>query len=83
MMEIVAAWEPGSKDEDSVHQKWASDLSSVLAPLARQGGYANFLTPDANEQIGSAFGDNARRLHDLKRKFDPDNVFSSATPLSA
>jgi FAD/FMN-containing dehydrogenase len=49
--------------------------------MALPGGYANFLTPDAREQISSAYGNNARRLRDLKRKFDPDNVFSSAVPL--
>jgi FAD/FMN-containing dehydrogenase len=27
------------------------------------------------------YGNNARRLRDLKRQFDPDNVFSSAIPL--
>lgn len=81
MIEIVAAWEPGSQTEDDVHRQWVSDLSSVLAPLALPGGYANFLTPGAHEQIGSAYGNNAQRLIDLKRQFDPDNVFSSATPL--
>lgn len=81
MIEIVAAWEPGSKTEDDVHRQWVSDLSSLLAPLALPGGYANFLTQGAHEQIGSAYGNNAQRLIDLKRQFDPDNVFSSATPL--
>jgi FAD/FMN-containing dehydrogenase len=46
------------------------------------GGYANFLTPNDHEQVESAYGNNARRLRDLKRKFDPDNVFSSAIRLA-
>ena len=83
MIEIVAAWEPSSKDEAAVHRQWVSDLSSVLAPLALPGGYANFLTRDDHEQIGSAYGNNARRLSALKRQFDPDNIFSSTTPLPA
>lgn len=81
MIEIVAAWEPRPQAEGAVHRQWASDLSSVLAPLALPGGYANFLAPDAHEQIGWAYGINASRLVRLKRQFDPDNVFSSAQPL--
>ena len=81
MLEIGAAWEPSSKAEGDVHRQWASDLSAALAPLALPGGYANFLTPDDPEQVRSAYGNNARRLREIKRRFDPDNVFSSAIPL--
>ena len=81
MMEIGAAWEPGAEAEGTPHRQWASDLSSSLAPLSLPGGYANFLTPDDHDQIDAAYGNNARRLRELKRKFDPDNVFSSAIPL--
>jgi hypothetical protein len=42
----------------------------------------NFLTPDDHEQAESAYRNNARRLRDLKRKFDPNNIFSSAIPLA-
>jgi FAD/FMN-containing dehydrogenase len=81
MVEVIASWEPRARAEGAVHRQWMSDLSEALAPLALPGGYANFLAPDAHEQIGGAYGRNARRLCDLKRKFDPDNVFSSAIPL--
>jgi FAD/FMN-containing dehydrogenase len=82
MMEIGAAWEPGSNGEAARHRQWASDVSAALAPFALPGGYANFLTSDNHEQIESAYGNNARRLRDLKRRFDSDNVFSSAIPLA-
>jgi FAD/FMN-containing dehydrogenase len=81
MLEIIPAWEPCSNEYSAVHRRWASDLASTLAPLSMPGGYANFLAPDDHEQIASAYGNNARRLRDMKRKFDPDNVFSSAIPL--
>jgi hypothetical protein len=32
--------------EAAVQRQWMCDLSSVLAPLALPGGYANFLAPD-------------------------------------
>lgn len=46
MIEIIAAWEPDSK-QGAVHRQWASDIFSALAPLALPGGYSNFLEPDA------------------------------------
>jgi NitT/TauT family transport system permease protein len=41
----------------------------------------NFLTADDHEQVSAAYGGNAGRLREVKRRFDPDNVFSSAIPL--
>jgi len=81
MMEIIAAWEPTSVVEAEVHRQWMSDLSATLAPHTLPGGYANFLGPDCHDQIADAYGDNARRLREVKQKYDPDNVFSSAIPL--
>jgi FAD/FMN-containing dehydrogenase len=82
MMEIGAAWDASSNGEADRHRQWAEDLSSALAPYALPGGYANFLTPQDHNQVESAYGNNARRLRDLKRKYDPGNVFSSAIPLA-
>jgi FAD binding domain/Berberine and berberine like len=81
LMEIVAAWDPTSNENGAIHRQWLSDVSSHLAPLALRGGYPNFLTEDDSEQLGSAYGNNASRLRDLKRRYDPDNVFSSTIPL--
>ena len=39
----VPVWEPSSKSESAGHKCLAADLSLVLAPVALQGGYANFL----------------------------------------
>jgi FAD/FMN-containing dehydrogenase len=83
MIEIIAAWEPTSVVEAEVHRQWMSDLSAALAPHALPGGYANFLGPDCHDQIADAYGDNARRLCEVKQKYDPDNDFSSAIPLPA
>jgi hypothetical protein len=45
--------EPGA--EGDIHRQWMGDLSKTLAPLALPGGYANFLTSDAHDQIGAAW----------------------------
>jgi FAD/FMN-containing dehydrogenase len=78
LVEIVAAWEPG---DSTPHRAWARGLSTALAPHALPGGYAGLLAPYAHDQIAQAYGPNAARLREVKRRVDPDNVFSSAIPL--
>jgi hypothetical protein len=79
MVEIIAGWKPG--DDGASHRRWAQDLLQSLAPFALPGGYPNFLVPDDREQVAVAYGGNAARLRVLKRRFDPDGVFTSAIPL--
>jgi FAD/FMN-containing dehydrogenase len=80
MVEIVAGWKPDG-DDGAAHRRWAQELWQSLAPFALPGGYANLLGPDDREQAADAYGGNAARLRILKRRFDPDGVFTSAIPL--
>ena len=80
MVEIVAGWRPDG-DDGAAHRRWAYDLWQSLAPSALPGGYANLLGPDNREQARGAYGSNGARLQALKRRFDPDGVFTSAIPL--
>jgi hypothetical protein len=81
MIEIIASWEPVEGSDGAVHRQWAHDLSCSLEPSAIPGGHANLLAADTYEQVDAAYGCNALRLRRLKRRFDPDGVFSSAIPL--
>ena len=81
MVEIIAAWEPTTEDAGKNHKDWAGTLSENLAPHALPGGYPNMLGPHDHEQTAHAYGANTTRLQQLKRRFDPDGVFSSAISL--
>jgi FAD/FMN-containing dehydrogenase len=78
LVEIVAAWDPSPDDDGTAHRRWADALSAALAPHALPGGYPNLLGPDESARTLLAYGPNVQRLRDLKRRFDPDGVFSSA-----
>jgi FAD/FMN-containing dehydrogenase len=78
LIEIIAAWEPTAEDDGENHREWARTLSENLAAHALPGGYPNMLGPSDHEQTAHAYGANAARLQQLKRRFDPDGVFSSA-----
>ena len=46
-----------------------------LRPYSNPGGYVNFMTEEGDERIRAAYGDNYDRLTQIKRTWDPDNVF--------
>jgi hypothetical protein len=41
MVELTAAWEPQSPDDEQRHLQWAQHISQALAPYAFKGGYIN------------------------------------------
>ncbi|MBV8885410.1 MAG: FAD-binding oxidoreductase [Chroococcidiopsidaceae cyanobacterium CP_BM_RX_35] len=77
MVQIIAAWEPQSQDEAQRHIEWSQNISQALAPYAFKGGYINLLDEKEQDRVPLAFGSNYQRLLDLKRKYDPDDVFRS------
>ena len=57
---------------------WARDAYGALAPHFTAGRYVNYLNADEvgeEAAISAAFGPNWKRLREIKRKYDPDNVF--------
>ena len=79
LVEILAAWEPQPSDGAGTHRRWADALSDELADAALPGGYPNLLAPDEPQRVQLAYGPNAKRLLDIRRRYDPDGIFSSAT----
>lgn len=77
MIEIIAAWETQSPDEEQRHLQWAQHISRSLAPYAFKGGYINLLDREEQERVPFAFGSNYEPLLDLKRRYDPDDIFHS------
>jgi hypothetical protein len=77
MVELVAAWEPQSLEDEQRHIDWSQRISHALAPHALAGGYINLLDDTEQERVPLAFGANYERLIELKRTYDPDDVFCS------
>jgi FAD/FMN-containing dehydrogenase len=75
IMNVHARWRERADDES--HIAWARALFAAAAPFATGGAYVNFMTEDETDRIAGVYGPNYRRLSELKRKWDPDNRFSS------
>jgi FAD/FMN-containing dehydrogenase len=70
---IISQWADASESERGI--AWARETFSSLTPYLAPSRYMNYLEADAPEAAAVAYGPNLHRLRDLKRKWDPDNIF--------
>ncbi len=70
---IAGVWLDPADSEANI--KWARDYYAALAPHSLEGGYVNFQSGDDQGKIRANYGDNYGRLVEIKKKYDPDNLF--------
>jgi FAD/FMN-containing dehydrogenase len=70
---IISQWADASESERGI--AWVRETFSSLTPYLAPTRYMNYLEADAPEAAAVAYGPNLHRLRDLKRKWDPDNIF--------
>lgn len=71
-LSIDAGWSEAAFDETALD--WARTSWSDLQPFATGGVYINFAGLDADTGRAAVYGGHARRLHDIRRIYDPDRV---------
>jgi FAD/FMN-containing dehydrogenase len=72
---IVAAWSDPSMTEKCI--AWARGLSSQLESLGASDSYVNYLGEEGAAAVRASYGVNYERLAQLKKKYDPENLFRS------
>lgn len=73
VMNVHGRWETSAEDASCV--AWCRHLFADAAPYATGGVYVNFMTEDEGNRVSQAYGDNFKRLAQIKAKYDPDNLF--------
>ncbi len=73
VMNVHGRWEHAADDERCIAS--AREFFRATAPFASGGVYVNFMTADEETRVRSAYGPNYRRLAEVKRQYDPDNLF--------
>ena len=61
--------------DNEKNTKWVKDYYKALEPHSLSGGYVNFMAGDDQGRIKANYKGNYERLVDVKRKYDPDNLF--------
>ena len=70
---IAGMWPDAADNEDNI--KWVRDYYDATAPLSEEGAYVNFMAGDDQDRVKVSYGGNYDRLVEVKRKYDPDNLF--------
>ena len=73
VMNVHGRWETPADDTRGIG--WARDFFTASAPFASGGAYVNFLTADEGDRVRAAYGSNYTRLTQVKRTYDPHNLF--------
>jgi FAD/FMN-containing dehydrogenase len=73
VMNVHGRWDDPADDKSCI--AWSRDYFNASAPFASGGVYVNFLTADETDRVGAAYGPSYNRLAQVKRKYDPGNLF--------
>jgi FAD/FMN-containing dehydrogenase len=72
MLHPIACWRDPADDDR--HLAWVNAVTEAIQPFGTGGVYLNFMADEDRVPAGYGAG-KYERLVELKRKYDPDNVF--------
>ena len=72
-MNVHSRWR--DKSEDNAHIAWARSAFEATARFASGTAYVNFMPEDEGDRVRTAYGANYSRLAEIKRRYDPTNLF--------
>jgi hypothetical protein len=70
---IAGMWPEPSQNE--ANTAWVRNYYEATAPHSEEGGYINFMAGDDQARIKANYKGNYERLADIKRVYDPGNLF--------
>jgi FAD/FMN-containing dehydrogenase len=73
VLNVHGRWDKRTDDERCI--AWARAFFQASAPYASDGAYINFMTEEESDRVASAYGANYARLAQIKKQYDPDNLF--------
>jgi len=73
VLNVHGRWDEAKDDQRCI--AWAREFFNASAPYASAGAYVNFMTEDEGGRVAAAYGSNYGRLLEIKKRYDPENVF--------
>jgi FAD/FMN-containing dehydrogenase len=71
---LISQWTDPAGTEAGI--AWARETFDALSPYMAERSYMNYLSADDHDRVHQAYGSNYGRLVELKRRYDPGNLFS-------
>jgi FAD/FMN-containing dehydrogenase len=72
--EVIVGVDPDPANNSRLMQ-WAKDYWLALHPFSAGGGYINMMMDEGEDNVRAAYRNNYARLAQVKRKYDPANLF--------
>jgi FAD/FMN-containing dehydrogenase len=72
---LVLAGQWSDLADTDANLRWIRDTFAALEPYTAPRVYVNYLADDESARVANAYGPNLDRLVEIKRRFDPDNLF--------
>jgi FAD/FMN-containing dehydrogenase len=72
--EVIVGFSPDAADADRL-KSWVVDYWDAVHPYSAGGAYVNFMMDEGGDRIRATYRDNYDRLAQIKRRYDPNNVF--------
>lgn len=73
VLNVHGRWDEAKDDQTCIG--WAREFFKASAPYASAGAYVNFMTEEESDRVAAAYGANYNRLVQIKKRYDPDNIF--------
>ena len=73
VLNVHGRWDEVADDEICI--KWAREFFQASTPYASAGAYVNFMTEEEGDRVIAAYGSNYDRLVQIKKRYDPNNIF--------
>ncbi len=73
VMNVHARWREPAMDQACIG--WARQLFEAAKPHSAGTAYINFMPEDETDRVEAAYGDNYKRLAEIKQQYDPQNLF--------
>jgi FAD/FMN-containing dehydrogenase len=70
---LISSWIDPAQTDACI--AWARETFETLKPYMADRSYTNYLSADDHDRVAQAYGPNLGRLVELKRRYDPDNLF--------
>jgi FAD/FMN-containing dehydrogenase len=71
---VIVGVDPDPAEKERTTE-WASDYWEALHPHSASGAYLNFMMEEGEDRIRATYGDNYKRLQEVKAVYDPENLF--------
>ncbi len=71
---VIVGVDPDPKNAEKITD-WCKDYYDALHPHSMGGAYSNFMMDEGQSRIKASYKHNYDRLVEIKRKYDPDNLF--------